>query len=79
MPGPFLSSAHVCATDDPEHFACKASVIGVHPGHYPGMMETDVGNGETLYIDRSIFDAGGNFVGVTYRQSGGCEVSVFLD
>ena len=79
LPGLFLRASDLCATDSPRHFSCKASIISLHPGHYPGMMETDVGNGDTLYIDRSIFDADGNFVGVAYRQSGGCEVSVFLD
>jgi len=43
------------------------------------MMETDLCNGDALYIDGSIFDAAGNFVGVAYRQSGGCRVSVFID
>ena len=54
-------------------------MIGLHPGHFPGTMETDLGNGDTLYIDGAIFDGGGNFVGVAYRQSGGCRVSVFID
>ena len=51
----------------------------VPSGHFPGMMETDLCNGDTLYIDGAIFDAGGNFVGVAYRQSGCCRVSVFID
>jgi hypothetical protein len=81
MSDPFLSSSSVRAIDDdPQHFACKASVIGLPPGHFPGMMETDLGNGDTLYIDGSIFDgSGNNFVGLAYRQSGGCRVSVFVD
>lgn len=79
LPGPFLHSSQVSATDDREHFSCKASMIGLHPGHFPGTMETDLGNGDTLYIDGAIFDGGGNFVGVAYRQSGGCRVSVFID
>ena len=78
LTGPFLSLCHIRATDDPKSFSCDASAISLHPGHFPGMIETDLGNGDALYIDRAIFDATGNFVGVAYRQSGGCEVSVFL-
>ena len=49
------------------------------PRPFSWMMETDLCNGDTLYIDGSIFDGSGNFVGVAYRQSGGCRLSVFLD
>ena len=78
MSGPFLSASRVRATDNPKHFSCEASAIGLEPGHFAGVLETDVGNGDPLYIDRSIFDANGAFVGVAYRQSGSCEVTVFV-
>ena len=78
MPAPFLSSADVHATDNPKHFSCGMSVIGLPPGHFPGMMETDLGNGDPFYLDHAIYD-GGYFVGVAYRQSGGCRVSAFID
>ncbi len=79
MPDPFLSSPHARATDDPKSFSCEASAIGLARGHFPGKMETDLGNGDTLYLDHTILDGSGNFVGVVYRQSGGCRVSVLID
>jgi hypothetical protein len=66
-------------TDNLKRFSGLARVIGLQPGHFPLMIETDVRNGDPTYLNRSILDNDGNFVGVTYRQSGGCEVSVFLD
>lgn len=41
-------------------------------------LETDVGNGDPLHVGRAIFDDRGAFVGVAYRQSSDCEISVFV-
>jgi hypothetical protein len=53
--------------------------MGLRRGYFPGAIETDVGNGCPLHLDRSISDEYGIFAGVAYRQSGGYEVLVFLD
>ena len=79
MPRPFLSYLSVRVTDNPKHFACEASAIGLDRGHFPFMIETDMGNSNPLYLDHPIFDDRSNFLGAVYRQSGGCLVSVFLD
>ena len=75
----FLNASDLRSTDNPRSFTCKASVLGSPRGHFPGSIDTDVGNGGTLVLDRPIFDERGNFVGVAYRQGGGCEVLVLVD
>jgi hypothetical protein len=47
-------------------------------GHFPGTIDTDVGNGGPLRADHPIFDEDGNFRGVAYRQRGGREVLVLV-
>ena len=74
----FLSIYDLRATNDPKHFSCTAKTTSIQLGDFPSMMKTDVGNNDPLYFNHSIFDGGGNFVGALYRQSDGCEVSVFL-
>jgi hypothetical protein len=74
---PFLKASDLRPTGD--QFACGASRMGLRRGHFPGAIETDLGNGCPLHLDRSISDSHGIFVGVAYRQSGGCEVLVFLE
>ena len=75
---PFVRTSDLRATDNPNRFSCEASVIGFEPGVFYRSIETEVGNGDPLYLDHPILDERGYFVGVTYRQSSGCEISVFL-
>ncbi len=79
MPLPFLKASHLRSTGNQGVFACKASVMGLKRGSFPGVIETDVGNGCPLHLERSISDEYGIFAGVAYRQSGGWEVLVLLD
>ena len=58
---------------------CGSSVMGLKWGHFPGTIDTDLGNSCPLHLERSISDEHGMFVSVCYRQAGGYEVSVFLD
>jgi hypothetical protein len=74
----FLSSSDVRATDNPKYFSCTAMAIGLQRDDFPRLMETDLGNRDPLYLNRSICDAHGYFVGAVYRQSSGCEVSVLV-
>jgi len=53
--------------------------MGLKRGSFPGVIETDVGNGCPLHLERSISDEYGIFSGVAYRQSGGREVLVLFD
>lgn len=79
MPVPFLSVSDLRSTGNQGGLMCKASAIRLRRGDFPGAIETDVGNGCPLHLDRSISDEYGIFAGVAYRQSGGYEVLVFLD
>lgn len=78
MPRPFLSASDLRSIGD-GRFACGAGLIGLRQGSFPGAIETDMGNGCPLHLDRSISDKHGIFAGAAYRQSGGYEVLVFLD
>jgi hypothetical protein len=63
----FLKSTDL--REDPSHqFSCEASAIGLRPGYFPPTIETDAGNGEPLNIQRAVFDANGELLGVFYRQ-----------
>ena len=75
----FLSVSDLRSTKNPVHFVCRASAMGLRRGDFPGTIETDVGNCCSLHLERSLSDEYGIFVGAAYRQSGGYEVSVFLD
>ena len=79
MPLPFLMASDLRSTGNQGVFACKASVMGLKRGSFPGVIETDVGNGCPLHLERSISDEYGIFSGVAYRQSGGREVLVLFD
>jgi hypothetical protein len=58
-------------------FSCKASAIGLRPGHFPPTIETSAGNGEPLNIERAVFDGDGELLGVLYGQGDlGLEVLV---
>ena len=73
----FLSASDLRSNGNQESFVCGASLIGLQRGDFPGEIQTDVGNGCPLHLDRSISDEYGIFAGVAYRQSGGCEVLAF--
>jgi hypothetical protein len=79
VPGSFLKAVDLQSTDKQSSFSCSASVLGLQRGHFPGTIETDAGNGSTFHMDRAVFDERGNFVGIAYRQVGGCEVLVLAD
>ena len=76
LPTSFLKSADL--REDPVHqFSCEASAIGLRPGHFPPAIETDAGNGELLSVQRPVFGADGELLGVLYRQGDrGLEVLV---
>jgi hypothetical protein len=76
--GPFVRTDDLRVTDNPNRFSCDPSVIGFEPWFFYRSIETEVGNGDPLYLDHPILDERGYFVGVTYLQSSGWEVSVFL-
>ncbi len=78
MPGIFLKASDL-RSNAKRWLSCGASVLSLKRGHFPGTIETDAGNGGALKLDRPVYDEGGKFVGVAYRQSGGCEVLVLLD
>jgi hypothetical protein len=66
-PTSFLKSEDL--REDPFHqFLCEPGAIGLRPGHFPPRIATDAGNGESLSIQRPIFDAEGELFGVLYRQ-----------
>jgi hypothetical protein len=75
-PTNFLKSLDL--REDPLHqFSCEASAIGLRTGHFPPTIETDVGNGEPLNIQRAVFGEDGELLGVLYRQGNlGLEVLV---
>ena len=75
-PTSFLKSIDL--REDPVHqFSCGASEIGLRPGHFPPSIETDAGDGELLSIQRPVFGADGELLGVLYRQGDrGLEVLV---
>ncbi len=79
MPDAFLRSCLVRSIDNGCGLSCDAAVLGLQRGYFPATIETDVGRGDPLRVDHPVFDEDGNFVGVAYRQSSGCEVLVFLD
>ena len=79
MPSNFLNASNVRSIGEHGGFGCEASVIGLQRGHFPAAIETDLGNGDPIQLDRPVFDEIGNFEGAAYRQSGGCEVLVLLD
>lgn len=78
MPDSFLSSSFLRSIDNRCGLSCEAALIGLQRGYFPATIETDVGSGDPLQVDHPVFDDEGNFVGVAYRQTSGCEVLVFL-
>lgn len=79
MHQPFLSASDLRPIGTQGSFVCKVSAVGLQRGDFPGVIETDLGNGCPLHLDRSLADEDGIFAGVAYRQSGGYEVLVFSD
>jgi hypothetical protein len=75
-PTSFLKSVDL-REDRSHQFSCEASAIGLRPGCFPKTVETDAGNSNPLSIQRPIFDADGELLGVLYRQGNlGLEVLV---
>lgn len=65
-----ITYAHVTETK-PHQFRTEASTIGLAPGEWPALINTEIGNRQPLYR-KSALKRDGEIIYVVYTQAMGC-------